>query len=236
VRSLWLEEALASSDAECPPLLGDEGADICIVGGGFTGLWSALRLKEHAPSLDVVLLEADICGGGASGRNGGFVLTWWSKFTTLKKLCGTEEAVRLAKASEDAVHEIGRLCEATGIDAHYRPCGWLWAATSPAQIGAWEETVAEAARAGAKPFRQLEAEEVSHRAGSPKHVAGVFEESAATIQPALLARGLRRIVLERGVRIFERSPMTVLGRGRPLRVRSTTGSVTAEKVILALNA
>jgi putative aminophosphonate oxidoreductase len=236
VRSLWLEEALAGSEPECPPLEGDVRADVCIVGGGFTGLWSALRLKEHAPSLNVVLLEADICGGGASGRNGGFVLTWWSKFTTLKKLCGAEEAVRLAKASEEAVDEIGRFCEANGIDARYRRQGWLWAATSQSQIGAWEETVAAAARAGANPFRELDREEVARRSGSPRHLAGVLEETAATVQPALLARGLRRVALERGVRIFERSPMTALDRGRPVRVRSAAGSVTAEKVVLALNA
>ena len=75
VRSLWLEEALGQA-ADAPRLEGDERADICIVGGGFTGLWTAIRLKEHDPALDVVLVEADVCGGGASGRNGGFVLTW----------------------------------------------------------------------------------------------------------------------------------------------------------------
>ena len=70
------------------PLEREEHADICIVGGGYTGLWTALKLKEHDPSLDVVIVEADVCGGGASGRNGGFVMSWWSKFLKLEHLCG----------------------------------------------------------------------------------------------------------------------------------------------------
>ena len=104
MRSLWLEEALAGAE-DAPRLEGEERADVCIVGGGFTGLWTAIRLKEHDPALDVVLLEADVCGGGASGRNGGFVLSWWAKFGTLKKVCGADEAVRLALASVEAVDE-----------------------------------------------------------------------------------------------------------------------------------
>ena len=120
MRSLWLEEALAE-ETDAPRLEGDERADVCIVGGGFTGLWTAISLKEHDPALDVVLVEADVCGGGASGRNGGFVLSWWAKFGSLKKVCGAEEAVRLARASAEAVDGIGEFCSAHAIDAHYRP-------------------------------------------------------------------------------------------------------------------
>src|ERR671926_515320 len=98
----WVGEALAGAE-DAPPLDGDERADVCIVGGGYTGLWTAIRLKEREPALDVALVEADVCGGGASGRNGGFILSWWAKFGTLKKVCGGEEAVRLARASVGAV-------------------------------------------------------------------------------------------------------------------------------------
>ena len=76
---------MAGGFEPAPPLEGSAAADVCIVGGGYTGLWTALRLKELEPSLDVTIVEADICGGGASGRNGGFVLTWWPKFATLAK-------------------------------------------------------------------------------------------------------------------------------------------------------
>jgi putative aminophosphonate oxidoreductase len=237
VRSLWLEEALAlPGEADAPSLEGDVTADVCIVGGGYTGLWTALRLKEHDPSADVTLVEADVCGGGASGRNGGFVLSWWAKLGSLRKALGSDEALRMARASADAVDEVGRFCAEHAVDAHFRRDGWLWAATSAAQVGAWEETLATAESLGARPFRVVSRDEAAGLAGSPTHLAGVFEESAATVQPALLARGLRRVALERGIRIFERSPMTGLDRGRPPRVRTTRGSVTAERVVLALNA
>ena len=140
-RSLWLGEALRDDDNKAPPLGGEARADVCIVGGGFTGLWTAIRLKEAQPSLDVAIIEKDFCGAGASGRNGGFVLSWWAKFLSLKKICGEEEAVRLAKASADNVTELGKFCAANGIDSHYRKDGWLWAATSAAQIGAWQGTM-----------------------------------------------------------------------------------------------
>ena len=141
MRSLWLEEALGGGE-DAPRLTGEERADVCIVGGGYTGLWTAIRLKEHDPALDVVLVEADVCGAGASGRNGGFVLSWWAKFGALERLCGTEEALRLARASASGVAEIGAFCAENGIDAHFRRDGWLWTATSPAQVGAWEGTIA----------------------------------------------------------------------------------------------
>lgn len=210
--------------------------DVCVVGGGYVGLWTALRIKELDPSVDVMIVERDLCGGGASGRNGGFVLSWWAKFLTLKKLCGAEEALRLARASADAVAEIGAFCERHGVDAHYRPDGWIWAATSPAQLDAWRPTVEEAARHGEEPFLRLDPEETGSRTGSAAHIAGVFEPTAATVQPALLARGLRRVALNKGVRIFERSPMTRLHRSRPPRVTTRAGAVAADVVVLALNA
>jgi glycine/D-amino acid oxidase-like deaminating enzyme len=231
-RSLWLEEALAGKEI-APPLEGDVRADVCVCGGGYSGLWTAIRLKEHEPSLDVVLLEADVCGGGASGRNGGFVLSWWHKFDSLQKLCGTEEAVRLARACELAVDEIGAFCSEHEIDAHYRREGWLWTATGPAQVGAWTGTLAAIERAcGARPFVELTRDEVAERASSPAHLGGVFEAVSATVQPALLARGLRRVALERGVDIYERSRVTAF---EP-RVRTDRGSVAAETVVVSTGA
>jgi putative aminophosphonate oxidoreductase len=235
MRSLWLDEALPGETDEAA-LEGDVRADVCIVGGGFTGLWCALALKEDDPSLDAAIVEADICGGGASGRNGGFVLSWWAKFRALEDLCGTEEALRLARASAAGVEAIGAFCTANDIDAHFRHEGWLWTATSTAQIGAWDATLDRTEALGEQPFVRLEPGEAARRGASPMHLAGVFEPSGATVQPARLARGLRRVALERGVRIFEHSPMRRLDRGRPARVRGHSGSVTADRVVLALNA
>jgi glycine/D-amino acid oxidase-like deaminating enzyme len=236
-RSLWLEEALALEEADggVRELDASVEADVCVVGGGYTGLWTALRLKELEPACDVVLLEADICGGGPAGRNGGFALSWWPKIETLAKRVGREEALRLAKASEDAIAEIGEFCRREGVDAHFQQGGWLWTATSPAQVGSWQGAVAAAEDYGERPFALLSADEVQARTGSPVHLGAAFEASAATVQPALLARALRRVALSRGVRIHEGTPMTELDRDAGV-VRTRSGSVRAGAIVLALNA
>jgi putative aminophosphonate oxidoreductase len=235
-RSLWLQEALrAESGVDSQELLEDTTADVCIVGGGYTGLWAALRVKELEPDADVVLIEQDICGGGPSGRNGGFALTWWSKIPTLVKRFGEEDAFRLATLSEEAVTEIGAFCEREAIDANFHQGGWLWTATSPAQVGAWQSSVETAEAHGAHPYEILGAEQVQARTGSPIHLGAVFEKIAATVQPALLARGLRRVAVDGGIRIHERTPMMELDREDGL-VRTPSGSVRADAIVLALNA
>jgi putative aminophosphonate oxidoreductase len=236
VRSLWLQEALRGGEADSAPLRDDARADVCIVGGGFTGLWTALSLTERAPELDVAIVEADVCGGGASGRNGGFLLSLWAKFRALETVCGTDAALWLARASADTVGRIAAFCDEHDIDAHVRRDGWLWTATNRAQIGAWDSTLAAVEAQGEHPFERLEPADVARRSGSPSHLAGVFEPTAATVQPALLARGLRRVALERGVRVHEHSPMTRLDRSSPPVVRTRDGSVTADRVVIALNA
>jgi glycine/D-amino acid oxidase-like deaminating enzyme len=236
VRSLWLQEALATEDGDSSPELGERvEADVCVVGGGYTGLWTALRLKELEPDATVVVIESDICGGGPSGRNGGFALSWWPKVETLVKRVGEEEARRLVKASEDAVAAIGAFCEREDVDAHFVRGGWLWTATSPAQLGSWEGAVAAAERMGERPFELLSAEEVQARTGSPVHLGAAYEAGAATVQPALLARGLRRVALTRDVRIYERSPMLDLDRETGT-VSTPSGAVRAERIALATGA
>jgi glycine/D-amino acid oxidase-like deaminating enzyme len=235
-RSLWLQEALAAEDGVASEeLVATLKADVCVVGGGYTGLWTALRLAELEPGASIVLVEADICGGGPSGRNGGFALSWWPKVETLVKRLGEEEAFRLVRVSAAAVDELGAFCEREGIDAHFRRGGWLWTATSPAQLGSWDGAVAAAARAGERPFELLSAEEAQRRTGSPVHLGAAYEAGAATVQPALLARGLRRVALAHGVKIFERSPMVELDRDRGV-VRTPSGSVEAGAVVLATGA
>ena len=236
MRSYWLQQALAHDAAVITPLEGDLRTDICIVGGGFTGLWTALCLKEHDPSLDIAIIEADICGGGASGRNGGFAMTWMSKAATVIKLCGAQEGVRLLRESHNAVAAIGQFCTDHDIDCHFRHDGWLWTAGNAVQVGAWSETLEQLDKLGIDAFEQLDADEVARRTGSEAHIGAVFERAIATVQPALLARGLRRVVAERGVAIYEQTKMTRLIRETTPRVKTKRGTVTATRAILALNA
>jgi len=237
-RSLWLQEALAlePNAEQTEPLVGSHKTDICIVGGGYTGLWTALRIKELDPSVDVMILEADICGGGASGRNGGLVLGWWYKLKNLIGVCGEEEGVRLARAATAAVDEIGTFCRANNINAYFRKAGWLHTATTPLHDGSWDEMVCATESRGIDAYERLTPEQVAARTGSPVHLSGVFEKDAATVQPALLVRGLRRVAIERGVKIYEGTPVTQLDPGNPPVVRTPKAAVVASKVVLATNA
>jgi putative aminophosphonate oxidoreductase len=237
-RSFWLQQALERDPgAPVEPLRGAHRADVCIVGGGYAGLWTALEIKRLEPACDVVVVESDICGGGASGRNGGFVLSWWAKLEKLVKRCGEEEGLRIARASADAVDEIAAFCSDHGIECDFRQAGWIWAATAPAQIGSWQPVLdALAARGIEGVYEPLDPAAMHARIDQATHLCGVFEPGCATVQPALLARGLRRVALEQDVRIHEHSPMVRLDRDRPATVRTPEGVVSADHVVIATNA
>lgn len=239
-RSFWLDEALAADAARgiepAPPLETDIRADVCIVGGGYTGLWTALDLKAFEPSIDVVLIERDVCGGGASGRNAGFALSLWAKYTALANVCGEDEALRIAQASAEAVSDVMRFCEDNDIDADVRHEGWLWSATSAAQLGLWRETIDAIGRHGLSPIVEWPADDAARRGGTADNVGGAYERHAARVQPALLARGLRRVALERGVRIYEGTPLDALTHGSPAVIRTPRGRIRADRVVLAMNA
>jgi len=221
---------------QTPELSGEQRADVCIVGGGYLGLWTAIRLLEVNPRLSIRLVEADICGSGASGRNSGMALAWWPKFQALVTACGTEEALRLCRASQDAIAEIEDFCVRHGIDAEFVRSGWIWGATCLRQEGRWIPVVDALAGQDAQPFRTLDRNDVQALVEAPGYRCGVLDESAATIQPAKLVRGLRRVAIEMGAAIHERSPMLRLERGRDQRVVTARGSVRAERIVLAMNA
>ncbi len=233
--SYWMEAA-DFTDSLTPQSLAQESVDILIIGGGFVGLWTALTIKQMEPDARVMIIEQDVCGGGASGRNGGFVMSWWPKIGTLRSFCDEREAKFLGESAEQAIEELGDFCQAHGIDAHYQRKGWLWTATTPAHVDAWNGTLAACERLGVQPFERLSSEEVARRTGSAIHLAGVFERSNATVQPALLARGLRRVALENGVEIREHCAVTEIQPGEPVQVDTRQGKVQARQVVLATNA
>lgn len=237
-RALWLQEALSvEPDAELvEPLSGSHRADVCIIGGGYTGLWTALHIKQLDPSVDVMLLEADICGAGASGRNGGFASTWWLKLPALVAKYGEEEGFRLANATGDGVRAIAQLCANYNIDADLRQSGTLVTITAPGQDGRWQEAVAMTRAHGLDMFAELTPAEIARRSGSAVHLGGVWDRLSARVQPALLARGMRRVALQHGVRIYEQSAVTEIVRGRPPVARTAEGAVIADKIVLATNA
>jgi glycine/D-amino acid oxidase-like deaminating enzyme len=240
--SWWIEEARADPSFEAgepfPALTGDVTADVVILGGGYTGMWTAWFLKERDPSVDVVLLEQETCGSGPSGRNGGFCYGFWEDLPSLVRRFGDGEGVRIAEVAQRSVGEIEAWCKEHDVDAWFTRGGHLTIATSSAQDGAWRELLEEAERLGVAGgrFEVLTPEQVRQRCDSPVFRGGLFQPPNAILQPARLALGLRRELLRRGVRIFERSPVTRFSGGSRVRVRTPSGSVTADKGVLGLGA
>jgi glycine/D-amino acid oxidase-like deaminating enzyme len=228
----WLEEA--GEVAPTRPLEGDTHADVVVVGGGYLGMWTAWQLLELEPALSIVLLEAGVCGHGPSGRNGGFCETLWSDAPTLRSHASDDAALAVCRASEDAVRGIGAWCEQNDVDAWFRESPMLRVATTESQIGSWEDTVRAAAELGApEEVVSLSADDVRSCCDSPLFLGGARYRLNATVHPARLALGLRTKLLERGVRIHERTTATGLDREGGARTRG--GRVRANAAVLAVN-
>jgi glycine/D-amino acid oxidase-like deaminating enzyme len=224
----WLDEAPPDPAAE--PLAGDAEADVAVVGGGYTGLWTAIALRRRDPALRVALLEAARTGFGPSGRNGGFLETYWCALDRLRSRLGGDAALRLARASEGVLDAVGEL----GEDVWLRRSGMVVVSAAPAQDASVDEALRTAAELGA-PERAvaLSASELRRRCDSPAFRRGAFFPDAATVQPARLVRALRRAALSSGASLHESSRVTAV---RPGIVETAAGRLRAPEIVLATNA
>jgi glycine/D-amino acid oxidase-like deaminating enzyme len=230
----WLEEVGAPEPAVS--LSEDLQADVVVVGGGFTGLWAAWHLKRLEPEARVVLLEADSCGCGPSGRNGGFCNVMWFSLPTMRDRWGDGAALEVARAADRAVGEIGEFCASEGVDAWFRRAGYLQVSTAVAHDAVWGAALEACRELGVgDAVRALTAEEVAARCASPEFRSGAFYPSSATVQPARLALGLRERLRERGVELFESSPVRALRDAADgVEARTPAGTVRAKAAVLAL--
>ncbi|HET9592442.1 MAG TPA: FAD-dependent oxidoreductase, partial [Solirubrobacterales bacterium] len=136
----WIEEA--GTVEPRPALAGDREADVLVVGGGYTGMWTAWYARQLEPEARVVLLEAEeVCGRGPSGRNGGFCNAMWFSLASMRDRWGAEEALATARAAQAAVERIERFCDEQEVDAWFRPAGYVQVSTAPAHDCTWLDAV-----------------------------------------------------------------------------------------------
>jgi len=236
--SWWMEEALRVNPGKpCPPLHDTVDADVCVVGGGYMGLWTAYELTEREPSLDVVLLEADICGAGGSGATAGFFSASWDRLDKLCHYFGEAEGIRYASALADEVGELATWCAKHNADIDFHHEGALYPQAEP-----WQAPVPHAALGLLAAHRLsdkmpvVDGAAARRIADSPRFIAGVITPECATVQPGKLARELRRVLLERGVHIYEGTRLQELRQGVPALVKTPSGLVRAKQVVLATGA
>jgi glycine/D-amino acid oxidase-like deaminating enzyme len=232
----WLEEAPSVELA--PELVGERSVDVVVVGGGYTGMWAAWHVKQLEPEASVVLLEADRCGFGPSGRNGGFCNLMWFSLPNMRERWGDAGALDVARAAEAAAVGIGEFCEAEGVDAWYRHGGYLQVSTAEAHDAVWEKALDACRELGAEDAIQpLSPAQVAEHCASPAFRGGAFYSKAATVQPARLALGLRERLRGRGVEIYERSPVSkVAGSWDGVEAHTAGGVVRAQRAVLAVGA
>lgn len=231
----WIEEA---GEVEPRPALeGGREADIVVVGGGYTGMWTAWYAKQLEPEARVVLLESEpLCGHGPSGRNGGFCNAMWFSLASMRERWGEVPALAVAKAAEQAVARIGAFCEEHDVDAWFRPAGYVMVSTAPAHDGTWGRALQACRELGVPEMLQpLSAVEVAERCQSPAFRGGAVTPTSATVQPARLALGLRQQLLAAGVEIFESSPVRSFREaGDGVEAHTPAGSVRAGSGVLAI--
>ena len=230
--SLWLD-TFEGDLTPRRPLAGDIEADVAIVGAGYTGLWTAYYLLKTQPDLRVVILEREIAGFGASGRNGGWCSALFAaSHDKIARSHGRDAAVRLQREMFSTVDEVGRVLASEGIDARFHKGGTLTLVTSPTQLDRVKETIAEdrAWGFGEEDSRWLGRSELDVRLRVDGALGARFTPHCARIDPARLVRGLAETVEKLGATIYEKTPATEI---RERSVSTSRGRVTADVVVRA---
>jgi glycine/D-amino acid oxidase-like deaminating enzyme len=228
--SFWLAE-LGDTLAPRASLEGDQSADVAIVGAGYTGLWTAYYLAVGDPSLRVAIVESEVAGFGASGRNGGWCTPHHAGVESWARGPKRQGAVALQRAMFDAVDEVGRVAKAEAIECDYAKGGFLSVVANEPERARIEKLLAESRRRGfgEDDFRWLDTSECNARIRIAGARGGFYSPHGAALQPAKLARGLARALERRGVAIHERSPARSVAPGEVVTER---GRLRAETVLL----
>jgi glycine/D-amino acid oxidase-like deaminating enzyme len=239
--SLWWEAVPAPLPPR-PALTEDLQVDVCIVGAGFTGLWTAHSLVSADPTLRVAVVEREVAGFGASGRNGGWCSALFATSdAALARLHGRTSMRAMRRAMQETVDLVGAAAAAEGIDCQFAKGGTVDLARSEAQCARAHAQVEEARALGAsdEDLRWLGPEETHELIGAAGTLGATFTPHCAALQPALLARGLADAIERRGVRLFEHTTVVALrpgSPGSPASVITAGGTVRADVVVRATEA
>jgi glycine/D-amino acid oxidase-like deaminating enzyme len=233
--SYWLDSVAAQGDPlePRPALPGDVDVDVAVVGAGYTGLWTAYYLRRLDPTLRIAVLEKDIAGFGASGRNGGWCSALFpASMAKIARTSSRESALALRRAMCASVDEVGTTAAAENIDCDFAKGGTVSLARSPAQLRRAELDVDDA-RAWGVPdddLRLLDAAEARARVGATDTLGATYTPHCAAIHPGKLVRGLAAAVERGGTTIYERTAVRSI---RPRQVTTSHGRVRADVVVRA---
>jgi glycine/D-amino acid oxidase-like deaminating enzyme len=217
-----------------PALDGSVEVDVAVVGGGYTGLWTAYYLKQADPALRVAVLEQRFCGYGASGRNGGWLYNGFAGRSVFARRYGKPRAVAMQQAMNESVDEVLRVCAAEGIEADQTKGGVLEVALTPAQVERLDAFVAGEHAFGETEVQRLTAAEASKRIAVSSVLGASWTPHGARVQPAKLVRGLAAAAERLGVRIYEQTTVTEIHPARgaaPARAVTRLGTVSAKFVL-----
>jgi glycine/D-amino acid oxidase-like deaminating enzyme len=233
--SLWLAEYGPYTPER--PLAGDLTADVAIVGGGFQGLATALALVEAAPGLRVVVLEHEVVGYGASGRNGSFAMTVVGLgFGLMARLRGRQFVRDAHRYMERAVDGLEALVRTHHLDCDLIRPGFLRMATTSAHARRLRREVELVHALGIEGIDWIDRDAARAKVDSALYLGAMWEPRLLLVNPAKLVREEKRVALGLGVRVFEHTPVTAIRRGGAFLLETPGGTVTAEKLVLATNA
>lgn len=233
---LWLDQEARPDPL--PSLNGDASCQLLIVGGGFTGLWAAMQAKERMPDLDVILIEASEIGDGASGRNGGFLSSSLAHGDLNADVHFPGETDRLHELGNQNLEEFVDTLERHDIDARYQQVGELTVATDPTRAQALRESY-EAHKADGADVVWFDEGDIRKEVGSPTFLAGLWQRDGkdGLVDPAYLCWGLKKAVLDLGVRIFEGTRMLGMRPDGPgMKLQTPTGSISCDRILMGTNA
>lgn len=234
-KSFWL--ATYGPYTPNPPVQGDISVDVAIIGGGFTGLSTAYNLCRDDSGVNVAVLESEVIGYGASGRNGGFSMTLFGLEPAITKLFfGQQRTVEAQKYMERAVDYVDALIKEHNMQSDYWFPGFLRVATTPGYVKRIQHDLQILSDMGISGITWLDADQVRAEVDSPLFLGAWWEPRSGLLNPAKQVRELKRVAQQFGATVYERTPVTEIQRGPRFRLRTPGGVVMADKIVLATNA